>query len=304
MTASLFTSHHPKQFVCVFVDSSELAQSVQQVLRHDASQEERYAIALPESDEAFFKLVKQYGQHLDCLILQQGSKLPRLVTWMHEQVTLLPTIILDAPSEADAGMAGLEAQLIFLYHSAEIRLPLDKVEAIAEFIDQAIDEFLNLSPSCRLSNPSVEPDMTTHLSPQNFLLLHQRRLTEKLKERLGYLGVYYKRNPKAFLRSLPLDEREQLLRQLRLDYRTIVLNYFMDESGLNQKIDDFVNTIFFADIPVAQIVEIHMELMDEFAKQLKLEGRSEDILLDYRLTLIDTIAHLCEMYRRSIPRQT
>jgi circadian clock protein KaiA len=25
--------------------------------------------------------------------------------------------------------------------------------------------------------------------------------------------------------------------------------------------------------------------------------------LDYRLTLIDTIAHLCEMYRRSIPRE-
>jgi len=43
-------------------------------------------------------------------------------------------------------------------------------------------------------------------------------------------------------------------------------------------------------------------LFDEFAKQLKLEGRSEEILLDYRLTLIDVIAHLCEMYRRSIPR--
>lgn len=47
-----------------------------------------------------------------------------------------------------------------------------------------------------------------------------------------------------------------------------------------------------------------MDLMDEFAKQLKLEGRSEEILLDYRLTLIDTIAHLCEMYRRSIPRES
>jgi len=45
-----------------------------------------------------------------------------------------------------------------------------------------------------------------------------------------------------------------------------------------------------------------MDLMDDFSKQLKLEGRSEEILLDYRLTLIDIIAHLCEMYRRSIPR--
>ncbi|NEO27087.1 MAG: circadian clock protein KaiA, partial [Kamptonema sp. SIO4C4] len=49
-------------------------------------------------------------------------------------------------------------------------------------------------------------------------------------------------------------------------------------------------------------LEIHMELIDAFAQQLKLEGRSEEILLDYRLALIDIIAHLCEMYRRSIPR--
>ena len=47
-----------------------------------------------------------------------------------------------------------------------------------------------------------------------------------------------------------------------------------------------------------------MDLMDEFAKQLQLENRSEEILLDYRLTLIDIIAHLCEMYRRSIPRES
>lgn len=46
-----------------------------------------------------------------------------------------------------------------------------------------------------------------------------------------------------------------------------------------------------------------MELMDKFSQQLQLEGRSEEILLDYRLALIDLIAHLCEMYRRSIPRK-
>ncbi|MFM8293222.1 MAG: circadian clock protein KaiA, partial [Microcystaceae cyanobacterium] len=54
---------------------------------------------------------------------------------------------------------------------------------------------------------------------------------------------------------------------------------------------------------VSQILEIHMELMDEFSQQLKLEGRSEEILLDYRLVLIDILAHLGEMYRRSIPRE-
>ena len=60
---------------------------------------------------------------------------------------------------------------------------------------------------------------------------------------------------------------------------------------------------FFRDLAVSEIVKIHMELMEKFSNQLKLEGRSEDILLDYRLTLIDIIAHLCEMYRRSVPRE-
>lgn len=130
------------------------------------------------------------------------------------------------------------------------------------------------------------------------------RLAEKLKERLGYLGIYYKRSSKNFLRYMSLPQRQELLQQLKVDYREIILSYFSPESGLNQKIDNFVNVAFFADVPIAQIVEIHMGLMDEFSKQLKLEGRSDEVLQDYRLTLIDAIAHLCEMYRRSIPRES
>jgi circadian clock protein KaiA len=82
-----------------------------------------------------------------------------------------------------------------------------------------------------------------------------------------------------------------------------VLDYFAANKDINQAIDQFVNRAFFADVSVSQVLEIHMELMDEFTQQLKLEGRNEEILLDYRLTLIDIIAHLCEMYRRSIPRE-
>jgi circadian clock protein KaiA len=64
-----------------------------------------------------------------------------------------------------------------------------------------------------------------------------------------------------------------------------------------------VTLVFFADMSVSEVVEIHMDLMDDFANRLKIEGWSEDILLDYRLTLIDVIAHLCEIYRRSIPAE-
>jgi circadian clock protein KaiA len=49
------------------------------------------------------------------------------------------------------------------------------------------------------------------------------------------------------------------------------------------------------------VVEIHVDLIDAFWKQLKLEGHKNDFLQDYRLALLDVMAHLCEMYRRSVP---
>jgi circadian clock protein KaiA len=62
-----------------------------------------------------------------------------------------------------------------------------------------------------------------------------------------------------------------------------------------------VNTAFFSDLPITNTVEIHMNLIEGFSKQVQLEGLKHDFLQDYRLTLLDVMAHLCEMYRRSIP---
>ena len=188
-----------------------------------------------------------------------------------------------------------------LLHSAEVRIEIKQVQEISGFIDEAIAKFVALSPA---SIPNTTDDPTHQLNSVSFLMQQQRRLAEKLKERLGYLGVYYKRNPQLFLRHLSVSERHLLLENLKSEYRQIVLQYFSQENTLNQKIDNFVDIAFFADISVSRIVEIHMELMEEFSKQLKLEGRSEEVLLDYRLTLIDVIAHLGEMYRRSIPRES
>lgn len=198
------------------------------------------------------------------------------------------------------------AELIYsepLYHPAEVWQPQDSQYTINQAIDRAIVQFLQLSPLTRLSGLSATlPQAEHHSSSRQLLVQQQQRLSEKLKERLGYLGVYYKRDSKQFLRHLPPAEAQELWDALRQLYRDIVLNYFEASNQLNSLIDEFVNLTFFADIPVTNVVELHMELMDEFSKQLKMEGRSEEILLDYRLTLIDIIAHLCEMYRRSIPR--
>lgn len=185
-----------------------------------------------------------------------------------------------------------------IYHAAELYISQEQLDTIEGYIDQAIQKFLELSAILRATTLGE-----TNRPVRNFLLQKQRRLSEKLKERLGYLGVYYKRNSSNFLRNLTWAEKQELIATLKEEYRSIVLNYFSDDALINEMIDQFVSTAFFSDVPVTQIVEIHMQLMDAFSKQLKLEGRNEDILLDYRLTLIDVIAHLCEMYRRSVPRE-
>lgn len=98
---------------------------------------------------------------------------------------------------------------------------------------------------------------------------------------------------------MPSVTQQEFWQQLKVDYRQILLLYFANDVTVKQQIDKFINVVFNAKIPVPQIIEIHMELIDEFSKQLKIEGRSDEVLLDYRLTLIDVLAHLCEVYRCS-----
>ena len=108
--------------------------------------------------------------------------------------------------------------------------------------------------------------------------------------------------PEQFFQQMTQVDQQVLLQQLKSDYRQILINYFTTDKTLKEKIDKFINALFYANIPVPQIIEMHMELIEEFSKQLKLEGRSDETLLDYRLTLIDILAHLCEVYRCSISK--
>lgn len=97
--------------------------------------------------------------------------------------------------------------------------------------------------------------------------------------------------------QMSLEQQNTFFQELKQDYHQIILSYFTN-SNVKLEIEEFTDKVFSSNIPVPLIVQIHIELIEEFAKQLKLEGRSEEILLDYRLTLIDILAHLCEMYRR------
>lgn len=300
----------PQLSICTFIHSQSLAQSLREHLTGD-----RYILTSMHHAPKFFQFIDRHTHQIDCLILEPSESLMVVVNQLYEQRTLLPVVILqpdydrssikisidklDAKSVNEASTPELKT---YFYHAAEVRLSETQIEQIANYIEQAIGQFLQISLDYHQNSQLKTIDPTIELTAQSLLIQQQRRLAEKLKERLGYLSVYYKRNPEYFFRHLSNADKQQLLENLSSQYREIILDYFSPDNNLNKKIDSFVNLIFFSDVPVAKVVEIHMELMDKFSKHLKLEGRSEDILLDYRLALIDIIAHLCEMYRRSIPR--
>lgn len=284
----------------VFVPSTSLAEPLQQLLA-----QRHFVVSWSQSPSEFLEWVISNRHRIDCLILQVAEESVRVLTHLQEQDILLPTLALYG-SEAQS----LADKEWHTYHQAVIAFDIRTLRAADDAVDeavyQAVDSYLQLpTDSDTDSSGLVGVDLGDRRDgdKRSFLLsLQQQRLTEKLKERLGYVGVYYKRNQQNFLRHMSAPEREEFLDKVRQDYRRIILSYFADDEVINQKIDDFVNVAFFADMSVPKIVEIHMELIDDFSKQLKLEGRSDEMLADYRLTLIDVIAHLCEMYRRSIPR--
>jgi tryptophan synthase alpha subunit len=108
---------------------------------------------------------------------------------------------------------------------------------------------------------------------------------------------YQNGQEQAIFQQMSLEKQSTFLQELKQDYQQIILRYFTNP-GVKLEIEQFTDKVFSSNIPVPQVIQIHMELIEEFAKQLKIEGRSDEILLDYRLTLIETLAHLCEMYRR------
>ena len=131
---------------------------------------------------------------------------------------------------------------------------------------------------------------------------HQDRLNSKLQERLGYTDVYSQRDERTFFENLSTVEQKKLIKQLKSIYYEILLNYFDSEATINNQIDRFVETAFFVNLPLNKVVAIHIELIDDWERQLRFEGLRTEYLSDYRLVLIDVIAHLGEMYRSVIKK--
>ncbi|MFK8185828.1 MAG: circadian clock protein KaiA [Phormidesmis sp.] len=267
----------------VFVPTEALAQSLQQQLSQKS-----FAVNWSQSAAEFTDWIISNRHLIDCLILQASTEAVAIFEKLKRQDILLPALTVGGAMDA-----------VRSYHSAVAVLEPSSLDDDVDIaIRRAVEQYLQLPTTADRTSAESGSDKRSFV-----LSLQQQRLTQKLTERLGYVGVYYKRNQRNFLRNMTASERQAFLDKLRQDYRLIILNYFTDGTEINQQIDDFVNVAFFADMSVPKIVEIHMELIDDFSKQLQLEGRNDDILADYRLTLIDVIAHLCEMYRRSLPKE-
>ena len=284
--------------LCLFVPDA-IAQKLLEWLNGD-----RYRINCFNALNDFLSFIAGNTEHIDCLIVFNDPSILPFFNQLYEQGRLLPVVILESDPPLEVEKSPKAGMPTVLYHNAEIRLPEAEWKTIPVVIDRAIAHYLHLRPNQSWAEMETSLNKAAPSeSQQSFLILQQRRLADKLKERLGYLGVYYKRNPNYFYRNLIKREKKEFLAQLSAEYREIILNYFAPDENFNQMIDQFVNHIFFSDISISQILEIHMELMDQFSQSLKLEGRSDEVLLDYRLALIDILAHLGEMYRRSIPRE-
>lgn len=235
--------------LCILYSTDAFAQFLSPFLEESAvhgeiAQPVRYTCKFVKSAEALLRYIQQPAHPIDCLILPVFPDLPALFDQLQQQALFFPTVVIEfLPSGGVLGAeseAGKVPQPPFAYHPAVIWLMTTQINQISLTIDQAISKFLQLNPD----QPSVSDLMVLPPSPTHRLMAQQLRLAEKLKERLNYLGVYYKRNPRNFLRHMALSQKEELLQQLSADYRAIVLAYFTDEPGLNDKIDQFVNVAF------------------------------------------------------------
>jgi circadian clock protein KaiA len=222
-------------------------------------------------------------ESFDALLLEQGVLASEIRQSLTKRGLLLPAVVIGEVS----GRVEL--------HDAEVHLPPDQLEQLSYSLDAAVARFLRRGLPSTAGLGQLEVDGAPADGGERW------KLTNRLRGRLGYLGVYYKRDPARFLRNLPSGERKELLRSLTRTYRDLLLSYFRDPASANQALESFVNTAFFSDLTITNAVEIHMNLIDGFAKQLQLEGHHNDFLQDYRLALLDVMAHLCEMYRRAVP---
>ena len=266
--------HEPALTIASLLREPRLAEASRLWLRGG-----RYQLEAIDGDADPVALLDARREDFDAVLLEQGSLSSQTYQTMVERGLLWPAVVIG------------EVTGRIEYHDAEVHLPQDQLEQLSYSLDAALSRFLRRG---LLSTAPLAPEAPGQTE-------ERWKLANRLKGRLGYYGVYYKRDPSRFLANLPLPERKELVASLRRTYRDLLISYFRDPAAANQALESFVNTAFFSDLPITSTVEIHMNLIGDFSKQLMIEGIKSDFLQDYRLALLDVMAHLCELYRSSVP---
>jgi circadian clock protein KaiA len=286
-------SRTTKLSICLFCTQQDLGDSVARLLNGD-----RYKLKCLSVVGDFEKFIQQNYEEIDCLILARCDRSNAITDWLWQSTILLPTIIVqvestsDKPTNTHSTISLRDLTRTIVYHQAELHLYPTQLIDIELYINLAIGKFINLRLDASQELKRSDRD--------KILVAQQLKLTKKITAKLGHSGVGYRRDPHNFYANLSSPKQEELYQILSSSYRQIVIDYFSKDYRIDKLIDEFADRAFFANISTSQIIEIHMELIDDFSQQLKLQGRSNDVLLDYRLPLIDVISHLCEIYRRSI----
>ena len=127
----------------------------------------------------------------------------------------------------------------------------------------------------------------------------QRKLLVTNSNKKNKNLLYKKNRNKAFDR-LSKFEQKQITKNFKIEYSLILFDYFSDNESINSKIENFSREAFEVNLPINKVVEIHMELIDNLENQLIIEGLDAEFISVFRLTLVDVIARLGEMYRNTI----
>ena len=187
----------PALTIASFLLDPSLTQACTQWLRGG-----RYQLVAIDPSRDPLAVLEEGRDAFDAVLLQQGVTAAATLQVLAERGLLLPAVVIGAVT------GRVE------YHDAEVHLPADQLEQLSYSLDAAVTRFLRRG---RISAGQ-------HSQGPGDSAGDGWKLDNRLKGRLGYLGVYYKRDPSRFLRNLSESDREDLLRSLTRTYRDLLIS--------------------------------------------------------------------------------
>ncbi len=149
--------------VCLSPCDQKLDRSIASFLNNELYQVLDFSL-----DREFIDFVQQNHNRIDCLVFINEELSGGLLDRLYEQEILLPAVIIETDrvinnfnsfdGKTDSSLTGEATNKIF-YHNAEVRLYPSQLEQISSYIKFAIGKFINLAPSCTLSNCSTQIDL-------------------------------------------------------------------------------------------------------------------------------------------------